>query len=221
MVEERLSAIAAGNHRLLSPGLTAIAQLGGISTREFSNPIRLPRSIVIGKCLLPARVIVIDLIPGVLYLHLAVIEFILCVEFTVVALKPANDGHWIQLTGGTADPIYGPLLLAKIERTKRQARIAFRGHIQFVHGRQASKVGGQAFDRREFLPFRTPYAGAFKAALPRGPAPNEVIEVMYIAGVRQRIARWNGTRTWSVTTISQARAAKGYGAQCGRDCCRS
>src|SRR5579872_1879977 len=159
---------------------TVLAEPGGIAAGEIGDPIRLPGLIVKGKCLLPASVILVELVPHVSDLHRSMINLILRVELAVISPEATNNRHRVQLARSAADPIDGPLMLVRIKSAQREPRPALRGHVQLVHGGQAIKIAVKALDCRELFPIRAPHAGGLEATLACGPTAHEVIEVVHI-----------------------------------------
>ena len=162
-----------------APGSIAIARLGCISARKVSDPIGLPGVVVIRERLLPAGVIVIDLVPQVAHLDRSAFILVLSVELPVMALEASDHGWGLQFARGAADPIDRPLPLLQIKCAQGQTGATLRRHVQLINTRDAAKIERHAECGRKLFPLGTADASCLEAPLPRRPASHEVVEIVH------------------------------------------
>src|SRR5262245_21907447 len=83
------------------------ADCGGGRALASCRPVRLPVAVVVPVSLLPARVVVVHLVPGVAHLHRLAGGDVLAVDLAVLAVEPADDGR-LELAALAAHPVDRP-----------------------------------------------------------------------------------------------------------------
>src|SRR5262245_12338787 len=96
-----------------------LADRGRVRAREVRGPVGFPMAVVVRERLVPARVVVVHLVPGEADLHRLAAVDVLAVELAVLAVEAADDGR-LEPTALAADPVDRPLPLGDVEAADRE-----------------------------------------------------------------------------------------------------
>src|SRR6185436_11702231 len=168
-----------------------LADLGRVRAREVCGPVGLPVAVVVRERLIPARVVVIHLVPGVANLHWLSAVDVFTVELAMLAVESADDRR-LEPAAFAAHPIDRPLLFRRVEGAERKPRPALGRKPELVHSRHAAEIERHAKRRGKLLPVIAADAARLQTALLRGPAARKIVEVMHAAGPGKRVAGRSG-----------------------------